>query len=121
MGNKVLVEFDMDNVLKNVCNIYCSHREDCSCKNNVQKVIKCMLDNDRIDFKFTKFKPGDTIYIVIGRNMIAIRTVKSIVFQDNIIHYSTGNGSDIYPEGCCFGSLGEAQDECSKRNKGEKK
>lgn len=69
--------------------------------------------------KISKFKQGDKIYIVIGRNMIAIRTVKAIIFQDDVFYYSTGNKDDIYPEGCCFGSLKEAQDECSKRNKGE--
>ena len=34
--------------------------------------------------KISKFKQGDKIYIVIGRNMIAIRTIKAIILAFNL-------------------------------------
>lgn len=67
----------------------------------------------------TKFNINDTFFTIIGRNTIAERKVKAIIFEDNTISYSAGNLDISYSEGSCFKSMAEAQAECNKKNKGE--
>ena len=67
----------------------------------------------------TKFNVGDKVFTIIGKNTIAERKVKAIIFEDNTISYSAGNLDISYAEGSCFATKEEAQAECDKRNKGE--
>lgn len=64
----------------------------------------------------TKFNINDKFFTIIGRNTIAERKVKAIIFEDNTISYSAGNLDISYAEGSCFATKEEAQKECERRN-----
>ena len=64
----------------------------------------------------TKFNINDKFFTIIGRNTIAERKVKAIIFEDNTISYSAGNLDISYAEGSCFATEEEAQKECDRRN-----
>lgn len=67
----------------------------------------------------TKFNINDKFFTIIGRNTIAERKVKAIIFEDNTISYSAGNLDISYAEGSCFATEAEAQKECERRNNGK--